>query len=145
MIYPDSLTVKEARARYFANNHLSTDGYRTRWVKLKAGPIPIYFPNSRARVRAVQLHDLHHVATEYETTWTGEAEIGAWELAAGCGKHLPAWILNGCAMVIGFVIAPRRTVRAFQRGRRSRTLYDGEFHEDYLEMTVGKLRERLGV
>lgn len=69
-------TVAEARARYFAANGFDERGYAARWVRLQAGPIPIYFPNTRARVRSVRVHDVHHVVTGYATTWTGEAEIG---------------------------------------------------------------------
>src|SRR5690606_29660158 len=106
---------------------LSEAGYRDRWVWLRAGPLRIPLYNSRARVRAVKLHDLHHVATGYATTWTGEAEIAAWELAGGCGRHYAAWLLNLAALAVGAVIAPRRVARAFARGRRSATLYAGEF------------------
>src|SRR5215470_18087947 len=80
--YADSLTLRDARAQYFTENNFGDGGYTAKWVKVQAGPIPIYFPNTAARVHAVRFHDLHHVATEYKTTWTGEAEIGAWEIAS---------------------------------------------------------------
>ena len=80
----DGATLRAARDRYFAANGLGEGGYTDRWVRLMAGPVPIWFPNTAARVRAVRLHDLHHVLTAYETTWTGEAELGAWEIASGC-------------------------------------------------------------
>ena len=137
------MRVGKARDIYFAENGLSLAGYSCRWVKLKVGPIPIFFPNSRARIRAVKLHDLHHVATGYRTGWRGEAEIGAWELAAGCGRHYPAWILNAIAACVGLVISPRRTLRAWRRGRKSRSLYGGEFDDAFLELTVEELRTRL--
>ena len=38
-------------------------------------------------------HDLHHVLTEDPTTWRGEAEIAAWELASVCGRHVTVWLL----------------------------------------------------
>jgi hypothetical protein len=69
-----------------------------RWVKLQAGPIPLYLLNTKARVAAVRFHDIHHVVTAYNTTWTGEAEIGAWEIASGCAYHYAAWLLNLQAM-----------------------------------------------
>jgi ubiquinone biosynthesis protein Coq4 len=82
-------------------------------VRLKAGPFVFPFPNTKARVHAVKLHDLHHVLTDYETTWTGEAEIAAWEIASGCGPYYAAWLLNFGALAIGLLIAPRKTCRAF--------------------------------
>ena len=46
------------------------------------------FPNTDSRKRAVPLHDLHHILTGYKTDWMGEAEIGAWELRAGCNSFI---------------------------------------------------------
>jgi hypothetical protein len=140
--------VRDARARYFDENGLSEEGYRSRWVVLRAGPLPLYLPNTPARRRAVPLHDLHHIATGYETTWSGEAEIAAWELAAGCGRYWAAWTLNIGAASLGLLISPRRTLRAFRRGRRNRrTLYHDPagFTGSLLDMTVGDLRRILGL
>lgn len=144
--YEDSLPVPEARQRYFDDNGFTEAGYDDRWVVVRVGGLHIpAFPNSAARRRAVKLHDLHHVATGYQTDWTGEAEIGAWEVGGGCHHHLAAWYLNVSVMGIGVLIAPRATWRAFLRGRQSRTLYDGEFSESLLDGTVGALRSRLGL
>jgi hypothetical protein len=112
-------------------------------VRLKAGPFGFAFPNTAARVRSVKLHDLHHVLTGYETTWSGEAEIAAWEIASGCKGHYAAWILNFGAFAIGLYIAPRRLYRAFLRGRRSRNLYDREFAPALLDSTVEEMQKQL--
>lgn len=145
-MYADSSTVRAARAEYFAANGFSDAGYQDRWVKLgKLGPIPIGFPNSTSRKRAVPLHDLHHVATGYATTWSGEAEIAAWEIAGGCGEHVAAWVLNAGGFALGLLIAPRRTYRAFMRGRQNRTLYHTGWDDSLLDLSVGELRQRLGV
>ena len=141
--YRFDLTLREARQQYFDANGFNNGGYDDKWVRLKAGPIRLYFPNIDARVRSVKLHDLHHVATEYETTWTGEAEIGAWEIASGCGRHWVAWLLNFAAFAIGLFIAPRLTFRAFVRGRHTANLYGGAFQESLLDRTVGDLRQSL--
>ncbi len=135
----------EARARYFGANGFDERGYADRWVRLQAGPLPIYFPNTRARVRAVRVHDVHHVVTGYETTWTGEAEIGAWEIASGCADHGAAWVLNLLALPIGLVIAPHATFRAFVRGRRSRNLYRQTIDERLLARPVDDLVRTLGL
>jgi hypothetical protein len=146
MTYDDTLTIEDARQRYFTANGF--DGsYGERWVKLKAGPITIAFPNAAGRVRAVKLHDLHHVVTGYDTTWTGEAEIGAWELASGCAGFFWAWYLNLSALAVGLTIAPREVFRAFVRGRHTRNLYrvEGEVREATLRRSVGDLRGALGL
>jgi len=137
------MTVREARAQYFARNGFSDATYRDRWVKLKLGPVPLAFPNTRSRRRAIPMHDLHHVATGYETTFAGEAEIGAWEIAGSCGPYTAAWLLDAVAFAGGMVIAPRRTYRAFVRGRRARTLYRTGWSDDLLELDVAELRRRV--
>lgn len=132
-------TVREARARYFAANGFDERGYADRWVRLQAGPVPIYFPNTAARVRSVRVHDVHHVVTGYATTWTGEAEIGAWEIASGCADHVAAWILNLMALPIGLAIAPDATFHAFVRGRRSANLYRTTIDDPLLDRPVADL------
>jgi hypothetical protein len=143
--YDDAMTMCDARRRYFADNGF--DGsYAERWVKLKAGPLALYFPNAEGRRRAVKMHDLHHIATGYQTTWTGEAEISAWEIASGCGRFGWAWFLNLNGMAIGLTIAPRAAFRAFVRGRHSRNLYrQGDFRDALLERSVGETRAALGL
>ena len=92
VLYADQERLRDARKRYFEANGFGADGgYEAKWVTLQAGPLRLAFPNSEARRRAVRYHDLHHVLADYPTDWTGEAEIGAWELASGCGRHGAAW------------------------------------------------------
>ena len=141
--YDDALRVRDARAQYFASNGFGDGGYDARWVKLSLGPVPFAFPNTAARVRAVRLHDLHHVATGYDTTVLGEAEIGAWEIGSSCRGFVAAWILNLYAMMLGFWIDPGAVFRAFLRGRHTGNLYLGEWDEALLDGRVGELRGRL--
>jgi hypothetical protein len=145
--YPENLTLHDARALFFARSDLGAEGgYSDRWVRVEAKPFPFYFPNTRSRVRAAKLHDLHHIALEYETDWPGEAEIAAWEIASGCGHYLWAWLLNLGAFAIGMVLFPKRLFRAFVRGRRAANLYREDFPESQLATkSVGWLREKLGI
>lgn len=141
----DRSTLREARDRYLAENGLGDGGYDARWVKLQAGPLPIFVPNTQARVRAVRFHDLHHPLTGYTTTWTGEAEIGAWEIASSCADHFTAWLLNLAAVAIGVLIAPRATFAAFVRGRSSQNLYRERFDDALLAEPLADARRRLGL
>ena len=145
VMYADASPVRDARAQYFAANGFSTDGYTDNWVKVKLGPIPIVFPNTPSRKRAIRLHDLHHIATGYSTSILGEAEIAAWEIAGSCTDHWAAWVLNAGAFSYGAVLAPRRIYRAFMRGRKSRTLYHTGWEDSLLELSVGELRARIGI
>jgi len=144
--YEDTLRVRDARARYFRDNAFGDDGgYAKRWVRIALGPVPVFVPNTAARVRAVRLHDLHHVATSYDTDLVGEAEIAAWEIGSGCGGYLAAWVLNLYAMAIGLFVGREPTWRAFVRGRRSGNLYHDGWRDALLDESVGAMRTELGL
>jgi len=138
-------TVREARARYFAENGFSEAAYDDAWVRVRLGPVPFAFPNSAARRRAIPLHDLHHVATGYATSVVGEAEIGAWELGGGCRDYWAAWALNVSAFAVGLLVAPARVYRAFLRGRRARPLYHAGWRPELLDLPIDALRTELGL
>ena len=142
-----ALTVGEARSRYFERAGFPPDGgYAASFVSLgKLGPIPLGFPNTDSRRRAVVMHDLHHIATGYDTDWAGEGEISAWEISAGCGRYAFAWFINLQGMVMGWVVSPGRTFRAWVRGRHSRSLYAEGYSDALLTETVASLRARLGL
>lgn len=143
-IYPPEMTLREARVKYFALNNFGADGgYRDRWVRIQLGPVPIFFPNIRSRAWAVRYHDLHHILTEYPTTLEGEGEIAAWEIATGELPNLAGWFLDLGGFVYGLMLCPRKTWRAFLRGRRSKSLYTAAFTEELLSKKVGEVREAL--
>lgn len=108
--------------RYLSENGFTTAGYTEPTVELSAGPLTFRFPNGPARQAAIPLHDLHHVATGYGTDLAGEAEIGMWELRAGCNNTFLK-LINGAAVLGGLVIAPLRVWRAFRAARGARSLY----------------------
>jgi hypothetical protein len=141
------MRLDEARALFFALSGLGEDGgYHARWVRVETKPFPVYFPNTVCRVEAAKLHDLHHIANEYETDWAGEAEIAAWEIASGCGRHGWAWLLNLGAFTVGMVLFPKRLYRAFIRGRHCSNLYRDGFPESELpNKHLDWLRDRLGL
>lgn len=142
------MSLLEARTLFFRRGDLGADGgYSSRWVRVEAKPFPFYFPNSRGRVAAARLHDLHHIAAEYKTDWPGEVEISGWEIGSGCRRFYAAWILDLGGWAVGLVLAPSRLFKAFLRGRNAKTnLYKIGFREERLaETTVGTLRDRLGL
>jgi hypothetical protein len=143
--YDDSLSLGNARAVYFSANGFDEKSYTDRWVKLRVGPLRLYILNTRSRARAVRLHDLHHVLTGYETTWTGEGEIAAFEIASGCADHYAAWYLNLSALAVGVFLAPGAMMRAFTRGCHARNLYRSTFDNSMLATTVGTMRGRLAL
>jgi len=147
MIYDPQMTLSDARDRYFDLNGFGRDGgYRERWIKVKVWHIPIWLPNTEGRRRAVKLHDLHHVLTEYPTTWRGEAEISAWEIGSGgLRRYYAGWLLDLMNIAQGLVVNPTGVYRGFMHGRRTSNLYELEFSDQLLRGQVGDYRERLGL
>ncbi len=146
MSYEATLTLRQARERYFDENGFGQDGgYRARWVRVDVGPVPVWFPNTAERVRALRFHDLHHVLTGYRTDFPGECEISSWEIAGGCTNHWAAWALNLTGMGTGLFFMPRRVARAFQRGRHTRNLYRAEYGEKLLGSSVEEMTRELGL
>ena len=145
MIYAPEMTLRSARELYFRLSNFSPDGgYNQRWIKIKVWRVPIWLPNVENRRKAVKLHDIHHVLTEYPTTWRGETEISAWELGSGgLGRYWAGWVLNLWSIAMGLVINTRGIYRAFMRGRQSLNLYAGELSDEFLENRVGDYRRRL--
>jgi hypothetical protein len=145
MIYDPDMTLRDARARYFALNNFGADGgYDERWIKVKVWRIPLWLPNTQGRRRAVRLHDLHHVVTEYPTTWRGEAEISAWEVASGgLRRYYAGWLLDLLNVAQGLIVNPRGAFRAFVRGRRCRNLFGATFNDTLLSRRVGEMRREL--
>jgi hypothetical protein len=119
--YPDDLLMEEARNLYFAANGFSVRDYAAPNFTIGIFGFKLKFPNTESRKRVVPLHDLHHILTGYSTDWLGEAEIGAWELRAGCNT-LIAYFLNAGGVIIGLFISPRRVWRAFRAASGQRTL-----------------------
>lgn len=140
------LTMREAKQAMFQQAGIPADGGDSEpWVDFKLGPVPMPFPNSDARRRAVKSHDLHHVLTGYRTDIIGEFEISAWEIAAGCGRFVVPWFLNLMGVTAGLLVAPRRTMRAFWRGARSSSLYTTSTADEVLDLPVTEVARRLTI
>jgi hypothetical protein len=147
LIYSDDLKVKDALQLYFSKNHFTDGGYHLKWFKIKLGRIYIPLPNFKSRVEAVKIHDIHHLITEYDTSFKGESEIGAWEIATGCEKYSAAWLLNYGSFSIGMILFPRNVLSAFLRGRRCATnlYFQTKYDEILLNKTVGELRKKINI
>lgn len=145
--YPDEMKIEEALQLYFTKYHFADGGYNDKYFKIKIGPILIPFPNTKSRLEAVKFHDIHHLLTEYSALWKGEVEIGAWEIASGCGKHIVAWFLNFGSFSIGVFIYPKALFKAFMMGRRVKTnLYCNYAYDKHLlSRTIGELRKELEI
>ena len=126
--YSSRQTIKEALAIFFEKYQLGPDGGMSdRWVKLRFGKFYIPIPNTASRKKALIFHDVHHIATGYQSNWKGECEIGAWEVSTGCGSYTAAWVLDLGAFALGLLVFPVATFKAFVRGRRTRNFYRNSY------------------
>ena len=57
---------------------------------------------------------------------TGEMQMAAWEFAAGRYRHWAATLFCLPLALMGLILAPRRTARAFRAGLISTSLYGSE-------------------
>lgn len=137
-------TLRQAlQGHLFENGFPPDGGLSEKWVIVGFGPIPVCFPNIRARRRTVPYHDLNHVVSGYGHDDLGEAEVGAWELGSGCKRYWVAWVLNWSALPLGWK-SPRRVFDAFVRGRRSRNLYDADL-EKVMDRPLADVQTELGL
>jgi hypothetical protein len=107
--------MEEARNLYLAANGFSPRDYDAPTLAIGILGLSLKLPNTEGRKRVVPLHDLHHVLTGFGTDWVGEAEIGAWELRAGCNSFI-AYFLNAFAVIIGLFMSPGARLAGFSRG-----------------------------
>ena len=133
--------VRVGRDRYLAQNGLGLDSYAAKKFPVYFFRWAIWLPNPGF----LPSHDLHHVVTGFGTGLVGEAEISAYELRCGCGSVM-IFILCIGAIGIGMFVAPKRILRAWRGSKGSNNLYHSRIpYESLLEMTVGDLREQLGL
>ncbi len=147
-LFPDAMTLREARSIYFERSGFSDKTYTDTFVRLPVGPIAIVLPNFPARRRAVKVHDLDHTLTGYGSDWTGEVEISGFELGMGHGPYWVGYFINAGGLMIGLLRAPRRAIRAYARGRATRrSLYDvfAVWDDALLQQTLGQLRADVGL
>jgi hypothetical protein len=120
-------SVQSALAELLAARGIPADsGESLRWVRVRMLGVPVVFPNFDARRLILWTHDVHHLLTGYDVTWRGEAEIGAFEIATSCKRYWAAWFFNLGGFLFGLFLAPRRTFRAFVRGRRCTNYYGAD-------------------
>ena len=139
-------TLRELLPEFYRQYNLGEEGgNNSASLKIEiARNFALYFPNFAARKKVVLKHDIHHIVTNYPSTFTGETEIGAWEIASGCKKYWVAWMLDMSGMMAGILFNLWGVLKAFARGRRTKNLY---YHiisnEQALDMTVNELQKLL--
>jgi ubiquinone biosynthesis protein Coq4 len=129
--------VLSARDRYLAASGFTTQSYTDPNFKVKIAFLTLRFPNPGL----LPMHDLHHVATGYDSSLLGEAEISVFELRTGYGTPLIFFLCCGSSLV-GLCLSPRRMWRAWKSARGAQSLYGTKTsYETLLAMDVGALRK----
>jgi ubiquinone biosynthesis protein Coq4 len=133
--------VRGARDRYLQASGFTTDSYADPEFKVKVGFLTMRFPNPGL----LPMHDLHHVATGYDSSLLGEAEISVFELRSGSGNALIFFLCCG-SILVGLCLSPRRMWRAWKAARGARSLYGTKVpYETLLAMDVAQLRKVIGL
>ena len=146
---PAGFSVRQGRDAYLHENGFTVEAYDDKRTQASFFGLKFSVPNTPAHRRAIMWHDLHHVATAYGTDLIGEAEISAWELRRGLkglDLYVSSIVVGGAVM--GLLLAPRRTLKAFRAAAHpGRNLFALELseYEGLLELDVATLRETLGV
>ncbi|MBL8983201.1 MAG: hypothetical protein JNL26_13505 [Gemmatimonadetes bacterium] len=144
--YGDEWLVAHALAEFRRREGLPDDGGASApTVSYPVGPWRVTIPNFASRRRALELHDLQHLATGYGTTWAGESQIAAWELGSGCGRFVAPWVLATAAFSVGVWLYPRITWAAFVRGRRSHSLFRLPDAARFKDGTLGTMRAAMSL
>ena len=141
-------SIRDALPRHYAENGLPPDGGAGRlYFFVRLGRLSIPLPNPPMRKRALLYHDLHHLAAGYDTRFAGgEMLIAGYEIGAGCGACVVAWVINLWVLAVGTLVMPRRLLSAFARGRRCDSLYRYTGRPEALTaLTVDELRHQLGL
>lgn len=105
-------------------------------------------PNTPHHRWAIMLHDLHHVATGFGTDPAGEGQVSAWESRRGVrplGLYVGSIVVS--ALLLGLLVAPLRTIRAWRASAGGRSLFhpDSPDHDELLDRTIGELRTMLAI
>jgi hypothetical protein len=142
----ESKTPRELLPAFYQQYNLDDDGgQNSSYVKIEfTEKFFLYFPNFDIRRKAVFKHDVHHIATGYTSTFKGETEISAWELASGCKRYWAAYALDLHAVMIGMIFNPAGVYRAFIKGRNTKNLYADVFTDEQLiDMPLYEIKESL--
>ncbi|MCH9648203.1 MAG: hypothetical protein K0U98_08190 [Deltaproteobacteria bacterium] len=146
--FPASWTVEQGLRAFFEENGFEREAYDGSRTPASVLGFEFSVPNPPRHRWAIMLHDLHHIATGFGTDLTGEGEISAWEFRRGLrplGLYVGSIVFGG--VLLGLVVAPRRTLRAWRSSLGGPSLFFlGSYSfDDLLQLSIGELRRILGL
>jgi hypothetical protein len=140
--------VSDALAAYLERYDLGDGGYTDDWSVFTFGWVPVMLPNTDGRKKALRAHDMHHLATGCNAVYDeGELDLVAYELRSGGpgSFYLMGWMILLHLFALGTLVRPRHLFRLFVRARGTRNLFGKTVGEEIYGLSVGELRERLGL
>ena len=144
---PQTQRVEQARDAFLNENGFALAAYDAPRTPASILGIAFSVPNPLKHRWAIMRHDLHHVATGCGTDLASEAEVGAWECRAGLrplGLYTGSIVLS--ITLLGLLIAPRRTIRAWRASEGLSLFHMPEYsYAELLSLTVGELRALVGL
>ncbi len=138
----------QGRDAYLRENAFSPEAYDAPRTEGSFLGMRFTVPNTARHRWAIMLHDLHHVATGYGTNPAGEGEMAAWECRRGLrplGLYTGSIVTS--AVLLGLVVAPRRTLGAWRASGGGTSLFHATdpTYEQLLQLDIGQLRQLLGI
>lgn len=145
---PADWSVKQGLDAYLEENGFTLEAYDAPRTPASFLGVRFTVPNPPRHKWAIMLHDLHHVATGFGTDPAGEGQISAWECRQGLrplGLYVGSIVMSGA--LLGLIVAPIRTVRAWRASAHSLSLFHDKApsHDELLGRTIGELRTLLGI
>lgn len=137
---PGEVSVPAALCAFRDANGLAQDDHVARLWSVRIDFFAFPLPNFAWRKRAIAAHDMHHLLTGYPCTAEGELLIAAWEWGAGRYPHWGATLFCSPLVLAGFLWTPAAAWAAFQRGRRSRSLYAPDVLDRLGSLTLDEAR-----
>lgn len=115
--------VRDALRQFRNENGLNLDeDSRVVWMA-QLGYFVLPLPNFKWRRDVINLHDAHHLLTDYSVSASGELALATWELGARCFSDWRAKGLCLSLAFLGFFCQPTLTRQAYHRGRQQAASY----------------------
>lgn len=136
----ETKTIMDDLKIYWKENNLPQDGGESDLLnQAKSGRFSFYYPNLNGK--ALILHDINHFLTGYPTTWKGEFQVSAWELASGGRKGFPTtWIYPISLTILGLIFYPLQTISAYKDGRNKQNAFIIYNFTDIFSLTMNEIR-----
>lgn len=137
----EAKTILEDLKEYWKKNNLPEDGGESEvFNKAQIGRFSFRYPNLNGK--ALLLHDINHFLTGYPTTWKGEFQVSAWELASGGRKGFPTtWIYPISLSILGLLFYPLQTIKAYKNGKDKQNAFIIYRQTDIFKMTINEIKK----